>query len=105
MTETIYQMIIEFLHMNHTLDEASVRRIRAETAAGIEYIRRYGDPDAACEPGTESGALLCEYVLRAEAGALSTFATDFAAEIIQLKAITDAGAYAGAMGYGDDQAE
>jgi len=99
LTEAIYQMILQFLHLTHSLDDASVSRITNEINAGIAYIRRYGDPDATCEPGTESGALLCEYVLRAEAGALSTFAVDFASEILQMKAVSDASKYAAAMGY------
>ena len=99
MTESIYNMALSFLHVTHTLDAASVSRITNEINAGIAYIRKYGDPNATCEPGTESGALLCEYVLRAEAGALETFQVDFLSDLLQLKALHDVTQYAEAMNY------
>lgn len=99
MTQTIYQMLLDNLHITHIPDTSTVNRITSEAEAGIAYIRRYGDPDATCEPGTESGALLCEYVLRAEAGALETFQVDFLSDLLQLKALHDVTQYAEAMNY------
>ncbi len=99
MTESIYQMLLDFLHVLQEPDESTVRRITSEGNAGIALIRKYGDPDASCEPGTESGALLCEYVLRAESGAAMTFIQDFAQEVLSLRVETDVREYAEAMGY------
>ena len=99
MTQTQYQMLLDNLHITYTPDPSTVSRITNECDAGVAYIRRYGDPGAECEPGTESGALLCEYVLRAEAGALETFQQDFLADLIQLKALYDVNGFAEAKGY------
>lgn len=99
MTATIYQMILDFLHITQDPDESSQRRIEKEINNGIRYIQKYCDPDATCEPGTEYAQLLCEYVLRAEAGALATFETDFAQDIVQGYASTQVRQYAEAMGY------
>lgn len=54
-------------------------------------------------PGTESGQLLCDYVLRAESGALETFAQDFAGEITAGRIDFDTKTYAEAMGYAQTQ--
>lgn len=99
MTAEIYQMILDFLHITQTPDTGSQHRIENEIDAGIRVIRKYIDPDASCEPGTESGSLLCEYVLRAESGAMATFEEDFAQDIVQGYASTQARQYAEAMGY------
>ena len=102
MTEGIYRMLLDNLHITYTPDESAKRRIRNEGEAGIAYIRKYGDPASSCTPGTQSGALLCEYVLRAEAGALDTFQMDYRAELLQLKAQAEVEAYAEAVGYAED---
>ena len=98
-TQTIYEMLLQFLHITQTPDADSVSRIQNEAASGIRYIQRYCDPEATCEPGTDYSDLLCEYVLRAEGGALATFEDDFAQDIVQAKIITDTKMYAEAMGY------
>lgn len=95
----ILQMITDNLHITYTLDESTEHRLINEVMDGIGYIRKYIDPSASCEPGTEYAALLCEYVLRAESGALETFEKDFAKDIRTGKMITDVDGYARGMGY------
>ncbi|MDD7391200.1 MAG: hypothetical protein PUG60_16390 [Lachnospiraceae bacterium] len=98
-TDEIYSMILDNLHITYTPDESTSRRIRNETAAGIAYIRKYCSPDADCRPGTEYGQMLCDYVLRAESGALETFAGDYARDITSGRIKADVDEYAEAMGY------
>lgn len=95
----IYDMLLECLHITYTPDVATRHRIYHEAAAGIQYIRMYCDPEAPCTPETLSGQLLCDYVLRTEAGDVQSFASDFAQEITAIKAEYDARIYAEAMGY------
>lgn len=97
--EKIYQMILNNLHITYTPDDSSVERIKNETASGIAYIQKYCNPDADFRPGTRYGQLLCEYVLRAEAGAIDTFPQDFAGEITALNIEYETSRYAEAMGY------
>lgn len=98
-SEEIYKMLLDCLHITYTPDQATENRLYHEAAAGIAYIRMYCDPDATCEKDTLSGQLLCDYVLRAEAGDAQSFAKDFAQEITAAKAEYDARKYAEAMGY------
>lgn len=98
-TETVYTMLLRALHVTYTPDEATEQRIRAEGAAGKELLNRYADPGASCEPGTRCGQLLCDYVMRAEAGAAETFLPDFAQDITEIKAEFDVRSYAEAAGY------
>ncbi len=95
----IYQMILNNLHITYSPDESAVRRLKNEIASGTAYIKQYCSPDAECQPGTRFGQLLCEYVLRAEAGALDTFSQDFAEEITASRIEYETGKYAEAMGY------
>lgn len=97
--QEVYQMILDNLHITYTPDDSTKNRITNEISSGIEYIRKYCDPSAECSPGTNSGQLLCDYVLRSESGALETFAADFAEEITAVKIETDVDGYAEAMGY------
>lgn len=99
MNETIYQMILDFLHVTYTPDESTVRRITNEINSGMKFLRNYCDPEAGFMPGTESGGLLCEYVLRAESGAAAAFEDDFAQDIVQSKLAFDVRKYAEAVGY------
>lgn len=99
MTETIFKMICDNLHITYTLDESTTARLTNEINAGIAYIKRYCNFGASCEPGTLSGQLLCEYVLRAESGALETFAEDFRKEILEARTAVEVEEYAEAMGY------
>lgn len=99
MSEEIYQMILDNLHITYTPDDSTVRRLKNEIASGIAYIKKYCNPDADCSPGTRFGQLLCEYVLRAEAGALDTFPQDFAEEITASNVEYEVSKYAEAMGY------
>ena len=99
--EEIYQMILDNLHKTYTLDESTEKRIRNETASGIAYIRKYCDPGADCLPGTRFGQMLCDYVLRAEAGASETFPRDFAEEITGSRIEYETEKYAEAMGYAE----
>ena len=101
-TDEIFQMILNNLHITYTPDESTVQRIRNETSSGMAYIKKYCDPDADFRPGTEYGQMLCDYVLRAESGALDTFAVDFASDITAGRIQTDVDDYAEAMGYGND---
>lgn len=98
-SDEIYQMILNNLHITYTPDESTVKRLENEIASGTAYIQKYCGPDAECSPGTISGQLLCEYVLRAEAGALETFPQDFAEEITALGIESQVSGYAEAMGY------
>ena len=98
-TDEIYKMLIDNLHISYEPDESTASRLRNEAAAGIAYIKKYCDPDADCSPGTKFGQLLCDYVLRAESGALETFARDFAGEITAARIESDVAGYAEAMGY------
>jgi len=101
MTETVYKMLLRKLHVTYDPDEDTEQRIRDEGTAGIKLIQRYCDPDADCEPGTRCGELLCEYVMRAEAGAADTFLKDFAQDILEIQTETDVNRYAEAMGYAE----
>lgn len=100
-SDTIFEMVKNNLHITYTLDESGTARLTNETADGMQYIKRYCDPAALFEPGEKYAALLCEYVLRAEAGALETFAADYAAEIRAGKLEYDVDKYAEAMGYAE----
>lgn len=104
-SEKIYEMIINDLHITYTPDKSTENRLENEILAGIKYIQTYCDPAADCMPGTKSGRLLCEYVLRAESGDLETFKSDFAEEITGIKIEHDARLYAEAMGYIDKKEE
>lgn len=98
-TDKIYKMILDNLHITYEPDESTVRRLKSEIGAGIAYIKKYCSPGADFSPGTRFGQMLCDYVLRAEAGAAETFAVDFAEEIIAARAEYEAEQYAEAMGY------
>lgn len=98
-TDEIYQMLMDNLHITYTPDESTAARLRNEAATGIAYIKKYCDPAADFTPGTKFGQLLCDYVLRAESGALETFARDFAGEITAARIESDVAGYAEAMGY------
>lgn len=98
-TETVYNMLLRALHVTYTPDEDTEQRIRAEGAAGKDLLNRYADPDADCEPGTRCGQLLCDYVMRAEAGAAETFLVDFAQDIVEIKSEYDARIWAAGKGY------
>ena len=98
-TETVYKMLLRALHVTYTPDDDTEQRIRAEGAAGKELLNRYADPVAGCEPVTRCGQLLCDYVMRAEAGAAETFLTDFAQDIVEIKSEYDIRAWAAAKGY------
>lgn len=100
-SETVYTMLIRALHVTYTPDEDTEQRIRAEGAAGKELLNRYADPDATCEPGTRCGQLLCDYVMRAEAGAAETFLNDFAQDIVEIKSEYDIRMWAEAKGYAE----
>lgn len=102
-TATIIQMIKDNLHITYDTDESTERRLRNEAESGIQYIRKYCDPAATCEPGTRFAAMLCEYVLRTESGALESFQADYATEITAARAELDADRYAAAMGYAEDE--
>ncbi len=102
-TATIIQMVKDNLHITYDTDESTERRLRNEAESGIQYIRKYCDPAATCEPGTRFAAMLCEYVLRAESGALESFQADYATEITAARAELDADRYAAAMGYAEDE--
>ena len=98
-TDEIYQMILDNLHITCIPDESTDNRLANEISAGIAYIKKYCDPSAECMPGTISGQMLCDYVLRAESGDLETFANDFAEEITGAKIASDTEQYAEAMVY------
>lgn len=104
-TASIIQMIKDNLHITYDTDESTERRLRNEAGSGIQYIRKYCDPAATCEPGTRYAAMLCEYVLRAESGALDSFQADYATEITAARAELDADRYAEAMGYTEDSGD
>lgn len=98
-TGKIYKMILDNLHITYTPDESTERRIKNEISAGIAYIKKYCNPCADFSPGTRFGQMLCDYVLRAESGAVETFAVDFAEDITAARAEYEAERYAEAMGY------
>ena len=98
-TDTVYNMLLRKLHVTYTPDVDTEQRLRDEGAAGIRLLKKYCDPEVDCEPGTRCGELLCEYVMRAEAGAADTFLKDFAQDIIELQTETDVNRYAEAIGY------
>ena len=100
-TPTVYDMILHDLHFTFTPDTATKERLENEIRDGIAYLRNYCDSDADFEPGGSYAALLKEYVLRAESGAVSTFAEDFAKEIRAGRVQFDVEGYAEAMQYGD----
>ena len=98
-TETVYGMLLRALHVTYTPDEDTERRIRAEGGAGKDLLNRYADPEADCEPGSRCGQLLCDYVMRAEAGAAETFLQDFAQDIVEIKSEYDTRTWAAGKGY------
>ena len=100
-SQTIYDMILHELHITFTPDESTRARLQHEIADGMAWIREYCDPDANFEPGGKFAALLKEYVLRAESGAVSTFADDFAKDVRSHRIAFDVEGYAEAMEYGD----
>ncbi len=102
-SESIMRMLKDYLHITYTLDESTQRRLENQAANGIAYIRRYCNANASCEPGTDYSAMLCEYVLRAESGALETFSTDFDKDIREAKMLTEVNKYAEVMGYAEAQ--
>lgn len=101
--DDVYQMILDNLHITYIPDDSTERRLNNEILSGIAYIKKYCDPSADCMPGTTSGQLLCDYVLRAESGDVETFATDFSDEITGSKIATDVKKYAEAMGYAEEK--
>ena len=100
MTTTIYQMILDNLHITYTPDDSTRRRLENEINDGITAIKKYCAPVPDCEPGGAQAELLREYVLRAESGAADTWYRDFAGEILSQQAASEVAAYAEAMGYG-----
>jgi hypothetical protein len=98
-TDEIYQMILDNLHITYEPDEYTKRRIENEAASGIAYIKKFCDPDADLSPGTRFGQMLCDYVMRAESGDVETFSADFADDITAAKVEFDTNKYAEAMGY------
>lgn len=98
-TDEIYNMILNNLHITYSPDESTEERLMNEIASGIAYIKKYCNPDADFSPGTEYSQMLCDYVLRAESGATETFATDYAGDITADRIKTDVDKYAEAMGY------
>lgn len=98
-SDEIFKMILDNLHITYTTDEDTEIRLRNEISAGIAYIQKYCNPSADCSPGTIFGQMLCDYVLRAESGDLETFADDFAEDITAAKIESDTKQYAEAMGY------
>lgn len=102
-SEEIYQMILDNLHITYTPDASTVNRLKNEIASGIAYIKKYCNPDADCSPGTQFGQLLNEYVLRAEAGARDTFSEDFSEEITASNVEYEISKYAEAMGYAQEK--
>ena len=100
-TKTVFDMILHDLHFTFEPDDSTRSRLENVIQDGIAYIRQYIDPDANFEPGGNHAALLKEYVLRAESGAVSTFAADFAREIRAGRVAFDVEGYAEAMQYGD----
>lgn len=99
MDEGVYKMVLDFLHVTYTPDESTVNRITGEIKGGMEYLRQFFDPGVDFAPGTLAGQYLCEWVLRAESGALDAFKVDFAPDLLQGRLAVEAGAYAEAMGY------
>lgn len=100
-SNSIIRMVEDNLHITYSPDESTLRRITNETENGIQFIRRFCDPNATCEPGTKYAAMLTEYVLRAEAGALETFEQDYARDIRAGRIETEVAGYAEALGYAE----
>lgn len=103
--QEIYLMVLDYLHVTYTPDPSTVSRLHQEIRDGLAYIQRYVDPEASCLPGSAYAGLLCEYVMRAEAGALDTFSTDFSKEIHGGAVYTSVEKYVEVMGYGDEESE
>lgn len=99
MTSRIRTMLYDFLHYTQEPDESSASRIEAEGESGMKLLRSLCSPNLTFTPGSESGQLLCEYVLRCEAGAAAAFQEDFKSDIIRLQSIYLVEGYAEAMGY------
>ena len=102
-SQTIYQMILDDLHITFTPDPATERRLKEKIRDGLAYLKENCAPNPDCEPGGRHAALLKEFVLRADSGAASTFGADFAKEIRQHRVAFDVDGYAEAMQYGDAQ--
>lgn len=98
----ILQMVKDNLHITYELDESSARRLANAITDGMAYVRRYSDPDATFMPGDPGAMLLCEYVLRAESGALESFKQDYAPELLSGQLGSQADDYAEAMGYAEN---
>jgi len=100
-SDSIIRMVEDNLHITYEPDESTLRRIENETESGIRFIQRFCDPSATCEPGTKFAAMLTEYVLRAEAGALETFEQDYARDIRVGRIETEVADFAEALGYAE----
>ncbi len=100
-SQELYQMILDDLHITFTPDVPTEHRLKQKILDGIAYLRENCDPNPDCAPGGKHAALLKEFVLRADSGAGSTFAGDFAKEIRQHRVAFDVDGYAEAMQYGD----
>jgi len=97
--DKILQMVKDNLHITYELDDSSARRLNDEIADGMAYIRRVSDPEASFDHGESGARLLCEYVLRAESGALESFKRDYAPELLSGQIGSSVDAYAEAMDY------
>lgn len=100
-TEQVYTMLLQRLHVTYTPDPDTAARIRNEGSAGLQLIQKYCDPTTDCSPGTRCGELLCEYVMRAEAGAAETFLRDFAQDILELQTECQVNNFAEVMAYAE----
>ena len=100
-SENIFAMVKRFLQISHQLSESDRQELEDKIASGMDYLHEVADPDATFAPGTFSGQLLCEYVLRTESGATDTFGTDFGRDLIQQNMSYRTAKYAEAKGYSD----
>ena len=96
---TIEKMIYNSLHITGTADSFAQSRVSDEIADGILFIRKYCDPAASCEPGTEYAEMLKSYVMYAEDGAIDQFAENYRMEIRSGRIESETDAYAEAMQY------
>lgn len=91
-TDTVFKMVKDNLHITYTLDESSESRIKNEILSGMACISKYTQ-NPKFEPGGDHAAMLCEYVLRAESGALESFEKDYENEIIQMSILSEIDTY------------
>ena len=91
-----------YVQQGYEADEDTTSRLTTEIGASIDYLRTYADPTTDFEQGSRMRELLCERVMRAEAGEVESFDKDFKDDVRSISINLQTAEYAAEMGYGDE---